>query len=90
MTRQSMKFQIMGNFKEMDDVESNLSNKLGSADDENLLGKDNSSQSDDLVLGAPNTVSTQLITPNRVVYVSDAISGYTYQIILKDKNGKAL
>ena len=71
-------------------VESDLSNRLGSANDENLLSKDNHSQSDDSVLAAKNTVSTQLITPNRVVYVSNALNGYDYSVILKDKNGKVL
>ena len=41
-------------------------------------------------LGAAGNISTKLITPNRVIYVSDAIDGYKYQIILKDQNGVAL
>ena len=41
-------------------------------------------------LGATGSISTKLITPNRVIYVSEAIDGYKYQIILKDSNGIAL
>lgn len=45
---------------------------------------------EDIILGAGNVIETKLITPNRTIYVSDAMDGYTYQVILKDKNGKAL
>lgn len=69
--------------------------------DENLLREsssvNNASEDDvltigseDIILGASNVVSTQLITPNRTIYVSDAMNGYTYQVILKDKNGNTL
>ena len=34
--------------------------------------------------------ATGLITPSRVIYVSDAVGGYIYQIILKDENGTHL
>ena len=35
-------------------------------------------------------LNARLITPDRVIYVSDAIGGYEYSIILKDENGNAL
>ena len=35
-------------------------------------------------------LNARLITPDRVIYVSDAIGGYEYSIILKDENGNAI
>lgn len=35
-------------------------------------------------------VATKFVAPNRVVYVQDLAKGYTYQAILKTKDGKAL
>lgn len=35
-------------------------------------------------------LNARLVTPDRVIYVSDAIGGYEYSIILKDENGNAI
>ena len=47
------------------------------------------SASTSFVIGG-EVLDTKLITPSRVIYVSDAVAGYVYQIILKDENGKAV
>ncbi|WP_405303892.1 Ig-like domain-containing protein [Methanobrevibacter sp.] len=71
-------------------IQSNESNSeiLGIFDDSqmNVL---NYNGLDDTSLG-DGAVSTKLITPSRTINIEDAVSGYDYQIILRDINGNPL
>lgn len=69
---------------ELQSTVSNASEDAVSTNDVLTIGEE------EIILGSSDSIPTQLITPSRAIYVSDAMDGYTYQVILKDKDGKAL